>query len=819
MKNLTLIAAVGTALTLTACTLNDNRLALTPDQVGQDAGKEVTATEVGHPGAAIIKVDESLGTLLEKAGKEGLVRTKSELVDDAFGKIGVYEFERVFPDAGEYEERTRREGLHLFYTVKYDKSVAATRAGEMLSAVDGIVKVETPHKIKRRSVVPNDPYFKYQWDMINDKSLDIFCSYPSVPYTNKGADMNLAEVWEHYTTGDSRVIVNVVDGGVDINHPDLVGVVLPGGANGSKDFVGNSYRITPDDHGTHVAGTIAAVRNNGVGVSGVAGGDYAAGKQGVRIISSQIFKGNYGASDAQTANAVKWGADHGALISQNSWGWGADEDDDGIITEEELRNYKSEGIPEYLRAAIDYFIKYAGCDNSGNQKSDSMMKGGLVIFAAGNEDIDYDMVGSYDPVISVAAGTAGYTKAFYSNYGDWVDLIAPGGDGLDTQTLSSRYFGDKDSYGHSRGEIYNLQESTYTYMSGTSMACPHVSGAAALIVSAFGGPGFTNTEAKKALLDGANYQIVQGKQVGGWVDVANSFRIAGHGSFVSPSIVRGISVEPGKKALIIKYEIPDDPDEDKAAGVICLISTHKDMVASSTATYTQSDVTRFVWETGDAAVGDEVTKYVDGLRHGTTYYIGFIAYDKSNNYSDLSEIVSGTTLPNHAPFVKTTPADQIIYGLNSSMDFDLTDMFGDVDEDELNYQVSTSDHDVTQVYLTGRSVKVIARGAGVTSLTVRADDGDRQCSTKFQLMVKPNAADPVETYPNPITTKLTIRTEAEAETYVRIVSSTGKVVYEATKTFSGFNPLSIDTTDLAPGRYSVTVKYNGKVFHKTIVKV
>ena len=73
MKNLTLIAAVGTALTLTACTLNDNRLALTPDQVGQDAGKEVAATEVGHPGAAIIKVDESLGTLLEKAGKEGLV--------------------------------------------------------------------------------------------------------------------------------------------------------------------------------------------------------------------------------------------------------------------------------------------------------------------------------------------------------------------------------------------------------------------------------------------------------------------------------------------------------------------------------------------------------------------------------------------------------------------------------------------------------------------------------------------------------------------------------------------------------------------------
>ena len=797
---------------ITGCNTYENRIVSPEPEPTKPSVAPLT-------GSAVIKVDEHLAAILEQAGKDSTITTKSESANLAFDEIGAYKFERVFPDAGEYEERTRREGMHLFYTVQFDENVSNTKAGEVLSAIEGVDKVEAPRRIKRRSAVPNDPYFKYQWDMINDKSLNIYCTYSYVAYTNKGADLNLASVWENYTTGDSRVIVNVVDGGVDINHPDMVGVVLPGGSNGSKDFVGNTYNITADDHGTHVAGTIAAVRNNGIGVSGIAGGDYAAGKQGVRILSSQIFKGNYGASDAQTANAIKWGADHGALISQNSWGYGADDNEDGIISDDELSAYKSMGIPEYVRAAVDYFIKYAGCDNSGAQKSDSMMKGGLVVFASGNEDIDYDCICAYDPIIAVSAGTAGYTKAYYSNYGDWVDLVAPGGDGLDTETLSSRYFGDKDGNGHSRGEIFNLQKSTYTYMSGTSMACPHVSGAAALLVSYFGGPGYTNTQAKKALLDGANYQVVQGLQVGGWLDMAGSFQVAGRTSFVSPNVVTGITVTPRKKALTISYEVPVDPDEDKAAGVICLISTHKDMVSSSTATYTQSGVDRYVWETGDAKAGDTITKYVENLRHGTTYYVAFIAYDKSNNHSNMSAIHEGTTPPNHAPVAMTIPENTILYGIGASTEFNLGSIFYDEDEDLLNFKVSTSDHDVAQATINGGKVCVTGNAAGPATISISANDGDRQTTVKFQLLVKATAANPVETYPTPVTNKLYIRTEQEAEHYVRIVSSSGKVVYETTKTFSGFDPLSIDVTDLAPGRYSVSVVYNGKAYHKTIVKV
>ena len=85
--------------------------------------------------------------------------------------------------------------------------------------------------------------------------------------------------------------------------------------------------------------------------------------------------------------------------------------------------------------------------------------------------------------------------------------------------------------------------------------------------------------------------------------------------------------------------------------------------------------------------------------------------------------------------------------------------------------------------------------------------------------MKQDASDPAETYPSPVTDKLVIRTEEAAETHVQIVGSSGKVVYEETKVFSGFDPLTIDFSGLAPGRYSVTISYGGKTYRKTIVKV
>ena len=115
----------------------------------------------------------------------------------------------------------------------------------------------------------------------------------------------------------------MVDGGIDCDHEDLAANLWENpnrpGVHGFN-FMDNSINIIKTNHGTHVAGTIAAVNNNGKGICGIAGGDFAKGIPGVRLQSAQIFKdGEKGSGHGATA--IKWGADNGAVISQNSWGY------------------------------------------------------------------------------------------------------------------------------------------------------------------------------------------------------------------------------------------------------------------------------------------------------------------------------------------------------------------------------------------------------------------------------------------------------------------------------------------------------------------
>lgn len=839
MKMRKFLLAALAAAAIAACTRDESRLTPGPTI---ETKPEISANAVA--GSVVVQVDDALLELLEAAG-DGAAKTKSEDVNEALRAIGIKSFSRLFPYAGEYEERTRDFGLHRFYLIEYDESIPSTKAGDVLESIEGVTKVEAPHKVRRRSAVPDDPYFKWQWDMYNDKSLAIGCtkSYPEYgieKFSNNGADMNLLSVWENYTTGNSNVIVNVVDGGVDLNHPDLAGAAIAASFNGSKDFVHDSYVINPDSHGTHVAGTIAAVRNNGIGVAGIAGGDYAKGIPGVRILSSQIFDGDDGASDANTANAIKWGADHGAVISQNSWGESADSNEDGTVSSSELSAYKKRTIPDFLKAAVDYFIQRAGCEKTApyNQRSDSPMKGGIVVFAAGNENIDYDPYCAYDQIVAVGAGTAGYTKAYYSNYGSWVDICAPGGDGLyngsvndcDTQV----FYDDEGSYRYSRGQIYNLYATqkltqydldnydytSYGYMSGTSMACPHISGALALIASYFGGPGFTNERCKELLLNGADQSHINNtKYIGPWVDLAGSFKLGVPASTIPPEKVSEFSLEAVRKTVNISFKVPADEDDGKARNVLCLYGTNKSAVENSTPTAISSGVSSETFNVGDLTAGAVFNGTLGEQRYSTTYYVKLYASDLSKNWSEASEVKSITTPDNHAPVVKDPIDGVLLYGSGTGRNITISALFSDPDGDPLTYSCRNSDGQIINISYDSNMVRIKALAGGTADITVTASDGEKSASYIIPVLVKADVSDPAETYPTPVTTDLVIRTEEAAETYVRIVSASGRVVYEETKVFSGFDPLVVNFTGLAPGRYYVTISYGGKTYQKTIVKV
>lgn len=516
MRQITILLAT---LTLAAACTKE----FVPTAPSTESEKPIVIPHDATEGEIIIKFAPEMEGILEATmtRSEG-VATRSGIpsTDEVLDILGAYSFERVFPIDPRHEERTREAGLHLWYIVHFDEGEELATAFERLSKLGEVDKLQCNREIKRaynpasnpqfisceesnacattRSVEwPfNDPEIYRQWCYINDGSAPFASDRAGVV---AGCDAGCEEAWR-LTTGDEEIIVAVFDEAVMWSHPDLQDNIWINEAevlHAGKDGDGNGYvddrygyNFVKDTgitswtsngstgHGTHVAGTIAAVNDNGIGVAGIAGG--GKGRGGVKIMTCQLFDGMNTCSLAMEARAMKYAADNGAVIMQCSWGYHSSEANDilgyvpGPGTEEEWAS-----LYPLEKEAIDYFIECAGSPNG-------VIDGGLAIFASGNEYASKSSFpAAYSKCISVSAVAADFTPASYSNYGSEVLLSAPGGDleYYGTPGQSDNQY-DENGILREQGAIFSTLVingvAGYGYYEGTSMACPHVAGVAAL---------------------------------------------------------------------------------------------------------------------------------------------------------------------------------------------------------------------------------------------------------------------------------------------------------------------------------------------------
>jgi len=577
----------------------------------QPAGQQALPEEAGQvPGLMVVQFDDDMLALIEEDLAAGRMQTKSEGLNELLEELGIEEISPVFPEdecPEEFRARERAFGLRNFYYVRYDVQAAPlTKASADLASLPGIVLAEPQNQIAIQDF--NDPMLRQQWHYNNT--------------TVKGADVNVFPVWEEYTTGNPDVIVSVVDEGVDLAHEDLAANCIPGGPDGSKNFSTGSYVIDPMSHGTHVAGTIAAVNNNKLGVCGIAGGDAAKGHKGVRIMSCQFFGKN---RDGSAADAIRWGANHGAVISQNSWGYIVDINNDGRISADELERAKSLKIGATEKAAVDYFIRYAGCDASGKQKADSPMQGGIVIFAAGNDNIAYGAPANYEKILAVGATDRNARRSDFSNYGDWVDICAPG-----TQIYST------------------LPENSYGASNGTSMACPHVSGVAALVVSQCGGSGFTADMLWTKLVNSANPNIIQSgeRNIGPLVD---AYAAILYGDSGEPGVITDYEVSAQSNNINFSFSVPEDSEGKANYAVMLFASKNRASIANLDPSHPNSDVQSASVLTSTLEVGATATGTIRLLDFEQNYYVTVVPYSYSRTYATPAPVKSVVTDINHAP--------------------------------------------------------------------------------------------------------------------------------------------------------------------------
>jgi len=674
---------------------------------------------------AVPVFESRLRTLNKTSSDTSLLNTGIKSFDLINRRYRATNMRRVFPDVGEYENKHRQYGLHLWYEViipeSEDPEVVANDYGK-----DENVQIAEPrYRIRSFAMpasplppgeIPNDPDFSKQWNFNNTGQTG----------GTPGADIRLIDAWEKVKSlgiKNNNVIVAVIDGGVYYDHEDLsdnmwVNEAELNGVRGVDDdkngyvddiygynFVNRTGTLSPEDHATHVAGVIAAVTNNEAGVSGISGNPDEG--YGIKIMTIQILDGDRSVSSIGPAFA--YAADNGAVISQNSWGY------------EDPNEYNRSDIE-----AINYFINEAGKDKDGNPRSGTPMTGGIVIFAAGNDGQDDKWYPAYyDNVLAVAATNQNGELAWYSNYGNWVDISAPGGEISGRNEIGGIY---STSYS-------NANKNFYEYKQGTSMACPHVSGVAALILSVYGNECYTPNMLRSRLLYSATplnaFDPANASKMGAGLVNASTALVPnsalGNVADLAVQMINAVSCR-------LNWTVPQ-------AGKNNGLSIYT--VACATEYITEANFDRYALEPVVAAQVTETTMQtiVTGLLPATSYYLAIRNSDNLCDISQISNVATVTTRSNAAPVVAHPLPDIVLRDVAKETAYYIGNVFTDDDGDEMTYEISVASARIASARIKGDSVLIKPENAGKTMLTLTADDGNTgRTFTSLLLTVTQNHA-------------------------------------------------------------------------------
>ena len=777
-----------------------------------------------------IKLRDDAQALRVGTFTRGAMESGDPELDRIAASLGATEVRRVFHEGGRFAERRRKFGLHLWYDVKFDDTLPVSRAQAELGSLSAVAHVQPVYTIRmfdagntlpeeavyvpaqrraeRAGAGPfDDPGLPKQWHYNNDGSGTKWV---------EGSDINLFEAWE-VTAGDPSVIVAVTDHGVEYDHPDLAGNMwvneaelngTPGVDDDNNGYVDDIYgwnvildsgTINPGTHGTHVAGTVAAVNNNGIGVCGVAGG--TGNGDGARIMSLAIFDST-SANAGSYPDAYVYAADNGAVISQNSWGYTS-----GVA------------MPQDVSDALDYFIANAGVDENGNQTGP--MKGGLLVFAAGNEGTPSARMPAADPrTLCVTAMCSDYTRPNYANYSDDVDIFAPGGaDGND------RNYSDAD-------RVYSTDlDGGYSYKWGTSMACPHVSGIAALVVAHYGvgHPGFTVEECREILLRSYRSvsEYVEPKYDGKLgVGLADAGMIFLEDAGTAPGTVSAPAARAMGRELELAWTVPADGN-----GL---------PVAEFRLTYTGRGIGKTEGKAPDTsgevvlrnytAVAETAT-YIWTGQYNTEYRFEVSGIDRFGHESEKVSFSHSTgDYENGKPRTQQdfAPVEFENVGEAYALSFDLSEYFTDPnfgDGDMLSYSLINRNEDIVDAAVQEGRLVLLPVGKGTGRVTVTATDLDGegvQSVLTVTVLNGPEPAAPAEGLrlsPNPAGDELGIAAGVrDAEVEVTVYDAAARRVIAGTVALDSRGYGTLNVSALAPGTYTLVLEAPGLSENGSFVK-